>query len=152
LDRNTHRSAAACWISEKNLLPLVVLALLLVGVFFRLWKLGTIPGVNGDEAWLGWKAFEFARNGKLDWITNSGNLTSPFYILPLAALHKIFTPSVELLRSKHQPLRAPVLRELGVLVAKGILLKADTGGRGAHYVLKEIGAGDLGQENRGNFK
>ena len=76
-----------------------MLALLLVGVFFRLWKLDTIPGVNGDEAWLGWKAFEFARNGKLDWITNSGNLTSPFYILPLAALHKIFTPSVELLRA-----------------------------------------------------
>jgi hypothetical protein len=99
LDRNTHRSAAASRISEKNLLALVVLALLLVGVFFRLWKLGTIPGVNGDEAWLGWKASEFARNGKLDWITNSGNLTSPFYILPLAVLHKIFTPSVELLRA-----------------------------------------------------
>ena len=144
MDRNPSRPAAALWISEKILLVAAIFALLALAIFFRLWKLGTIPGVNGDEAWLGWKAFEFARSGKLDWATNSGNLTSPFYILPLAALHKIFSQSVELLRSKHQPLRAPVLRELGVLVAKGILLQTDAGGRGALYVVKEIDAKDLG--------
>jgi hypothetical protein len=33
------------------------------------------------------------------------------------------------------------LRDLGDLVAKGILARADAGGRGAHYVLKEIDAG-----------
>lgn len=99
MDRNASRPASALWISEKNLLAAAIFALLGLAIFFRLWKLGTIPGVNGDEAWLGWKAFEFARSGKLDWATNSGNLTSPFYILPLAALHKIFSPSVELLRA-----------------------------------------------------
>jgi Fic family protein len=33
------------------------------------------------------------------------------------------------------------LRDLGDLVAKGILAKAEAGGRGAHYVLKKIDAG-----------
>jgi hypothetical protein len=33
------------------------------------------------------------------------------------------------------------LRDLGDLVAKGILARADVGGRGAHYVLKKSDAG-----------
>ena len=35
------------------------------------------------------------------------------------------------------------LRDLGDLVAKGILARADAGGRGAHYVLKKIDARSL---------
>lgn len=69
------------------------------GVFFRFWKIDSIPGINGDEAWLGWKAFQVAQGAKLDWMTFSGNLTDPFYILPLIGLHKIFLPSGFLLRS-----------------------------------------------------
>jgi hypothetical protein len=94
----------------------------------------------------GWdgKPLNLPRSGELFVAQPSHNLTSPLYILPLEALHKIFSQSVELLRSKHQPLRAPVLRELGVLVARGILLQRDVGGRGALYVLKEIDAKDLG--------
>lgn len=33
------------------------------------------------------------------------------------------------------------LRDLGDLVEKGILAKANAGGRGAHYVLKKMDAG-----------
>jgi len=92
-------------LSRRILRPLVITKLLavwgiiLVGVIFRFWKIDTIPGVNGDEAWLGWKAFQVAHGAKLDWITYSGNITDPFYILPLIGLHKIFSPSAFLLRS-----------------------------------------------------
>ena len=78
---------------------LIVCGILLISVFFRCWHLDMIPGVNGDEAWLGWKAFEVAHGGHLDWRTNSGNFTDPFYILPLIALHKLLSPSAVLLRS-----------------------------------------------------
>jgi len=78
---------------------IIALLFLSAGVVCRLVALGNIPGVNGDEAWLGWKAFEVAHGGGLDWRTNSGNITDPFYLLPLIALHHVFTPSVILLRS-----------------------------------------------------
>lgn len=85
--------------SQRSMMLMTVYVLLLIAVFFRLWQLGTIPGVNGDEAWLGWKAFGVAHGQKMNWATNSGNLTNPFYILPLIGLHEIFQPSVWLLRS-----------------------------------------------------
>lgn len=78
---------------------LIIWGIIFTGVIFRFWKIDSIPGVNGDEAWLGWKAFQVARGAKLDWMTFSGNLTDPFYILPLIGLHKIFLPSGFLLRS-----------------------------------------------------
>ena len=72
--------------------------MLALALFFRFWHLGNIPGTNGDEAFLGCKAFDVAHGGRLDWMTYSQNFTNPFYILPLVALHKIFPPSVILLR------------------------------------------------------
>ena len=39
--------------SQRSMMLMTVYVLLLIAVFFRLWQLGTIPGVNGDEAWLG---------------------------------------------------------------------------------------------------
>ncbi len=78
---------------------LLVLLLLSAGIACRFIALGNIPGVNGDEAWLGWKAFEVVHGATLNWTTNSGNFTDPFYILPLIGLHWLFEPSVILLRS-----------------------------------------------------
>ena len=75
------------------------LALVLgVSVFFRFWHLDTIPGWNGDEAWLGWKAVRAAQGMGLDWKTNSGNLTNPFFILPSIAVHTVMEPSGVALR------------------------------------------------------
>jgi hypothetical protein len=77
----------------------MVVTLLATACCLRLFALDRIPGVNGDEAWLGWKACEVAHGATLNWTTNSGNFTSPFYILPLIGLHWLFEPSVFLLRS-----------------------------------------------------
>jgi hypothetical protein len=70
-----------------------------VAVFFRCYRLASIPGINGDEAWLGYKAWSVAHGEQLNWTTNSGNLTDPFYIIPLILVHKIWLPSPVILRS-----------------------------------------------------
>ena len=45
--------------SLRWLLVANVVALLAVAVFFRAWRLDHMPGVNGDEAWLGVQALRW---------------------------------------------------------------------------------------------
>ena len=73
-------------------------AIFLVAVVFRFVWLDTVPGLNGDEAWLGWKAYRAAHGMDLEWRTNSGNFTNPFFLLPLVWLHSLFEPSAWVLR------------------------------------------------------
>jgi hypothetical protein len=71
----------------------------IIALFFRIWHIGNMPGVNGDEAWLGWKALQFLNGRTINWNTNTGNLTNVFYFLPLLALQAIFPPSFTVLRA-----------------------------------------------------
>lgn len=82
-------------------IPLVVAVVCLVGlaVLFRVWQLSSLPGVNGDEAWSGVQAVRLARGEPVAWRTPSGNPVNVFFVLPLAALHTVFSPSFALLRS-----------------------------------------------------
>lgn len=73
-------------------------ALIFVALFFRVWKLGNVPGMNGDEAWLGCKAIRFVHGESLQWRTNSGNLMNVWFFFPLAGLNAVFPPSFVLLR------------------------------------------------------
>jgi hypothetical protein len=81
--------------------PLAVnaVALLAVALLMRAWRLGNIPGINGDEAWYGVHAIALARGESIDWWTPTGNPINVFFLFPLAALHAVFSPSVVLLRS-----------------------------------------------------
>lgn len=81
-----------------RVLGFAVLFVLLVAVAFRFVWLDTVPGLNGDEAWLGWKSYLAAHGVDLDWRTNSGNFTNPFFLLPLVWLHHVFEPSAWVLR------------------------------------------------------
>ncbi len=74
------------------------LALLAIGVFFRCWHLGNIPGVHGAEAWYGVQALRVASGQPIVWLTPTGNPLNLFYFLPLVALHYVLPPSVTLLR------------------------------------------------------
>ncbi len=76
-----------------------VVCLLGVAVLLRVWQLGHVPGVNGDEAWSGVQAVRLVRGEPIAWRTPSGNLVNVFFLLPLAALHTVFAPSFALLRS-----------------------------------------------------
>lgn len=81
-------------------LPLlaVITCLLGIAVFFRVWQLANVPGVNGDEAWSGVQAARLVRGEPIAWRTPSGNPVNVFFLLPLAALHTVFAPSFALLR------------------------------------------------------
>lgn len=70
----------------------------LVAIAFRFLWLDTVPGLNGDEAWLGWKASRAVTGQSLDWVTNTGNFTNPFFLLPLVGLHWLFDPSAWVVR------------------------------------------------------
>ena len=83
----------------RGLAVLNFTALLLAGCALRGWQLETIPGLNGDEAWLGVQAAHLAAGEPIAWRTPTGNPVNPLMLLPLAALHAIFSPSVALVRS-----------------------------------------------------
>jgi hypothetical protein len=71
----------------------------IVGVAVRIAWLGRVPGVNGDEAWLGVNAFEIINGGHPFLRTPSGNFISPFHSGPLLAALMVLKPSIAILRA-----------------------------------------------------
>jgi hypothetical protein len=72
--------------------------LALAAVALRVWRLGTIPGVNGDEAWTAVQALAWLNGQDVAWRTPNGNPLNPFYMLPTLLLHALAAPSFVLLR------------------------------------------------------
>ena len=72
--------------------------LMLVAVGMRMWDLGRVPGINGDEAEYGVRAMRFLRGEPIVWHTPTKNPVNPFYFGPLVLLHSIGQPSFTLLR------------------------------------------------------
>ena len=73
-------------------------ALLLAALWLRIFALGNIPGVNGDEAWYGVTAWRILQGEAINWHTPTGNPLNPLYLGPLTLLHVWFPPSIALLR------------------------------------------------------
>jgi hypothetical protein len=64
----------------------------------RVYGLGRLPGVNGDEAWYGAQSLQILSGGPFDWRTPNGNLPGPLHLALLTALHAVASPSLALLR------------------------------------------------------
>lgn len=79
-------------------LELSCLLLIAVGVAFRIYALGRLPGFNGDEAWYGVQALRWEDGAHVDWRTPTGNLVSPMQLGALRLLHSVFDPAPWLLR------------------------------------------------------
>lgn len=77
---------------------LILAAILAAALSLRIYALGRLPGVNGDEAWYGIAALEFADGGRFGMITPNGNLIGPLQFGELVLLHRFFDPSVAVLR------------------------------------------------------
>jgi 4-amino-4-deoxy-L-arabinose transferase-like glycosyltransferase len=90
---STKRQSGSFWLATN------AAALVAVALAMRAWRLGNIPGINGDEAWSGVQALALAHGEAIDWWTPTGNPINVFFVLPLAALHAVFAPSFVLLRS-----------------------------------------------------
>jgi hypothetical protein len=76
-----------------------IAGILAVAAFLRMWRLGSLPGVNGDEAWAAVQAVSWLRGDPIQWTTPNGNPINPFLFGPLVWLHAIAVPSITLLRS-----------------------------------------------------
>jgi hypothetical protein len=74
-------------------------AALLAAVVMRMWRLGQLPGLNGDEAWYGNQALQWLAGKPVAWFTPTGNPINLFLVGPLVGLHAYFAPSIGLLRS-----------------------------------------------------
>ena len=80
-------------------LATLTVGLLAAAVFLRVWKLSSLPGVNGDEAWSGVQALRWLQGQPVAWRTPTGNPVNIFFMVPLVTLHAVFAPSFALLRS-----------------------------------------------------
>ncbi len=69
-----------------------------VAVWFRVWNLDRVPGINGDEAWYGVQATSWLRGEAVSWTTPTGNPLNPFYFLPLTVVHAVWGVGVWQLR------------------------------------------------------
>jgi len=75
------------------------LILIAVSVWFRIWHLGNIPGLYGDEASYGTDSFDILHGHPIASHTPTGNPKNIFYYLPVLLLHAIFPRSIVLLRT-----------------------------------------------------
>jgi hypothetical protein len=71
---------------------------LAAAIAFRLYALGRLPGINGDEAWYGVLAERLGHGNPYGWRTPSGNPPAPFQLGLLALLVRLAPPSFALLR------------------------------------------------------
>lgn len=84
---------------QSALILAAALTILGTSVFFRVWHLGNIPGLNGDEADYGVNCIALLHGESIRWHTVNGNLLNPLYYIPCILLHAIFPRSIVLLRS-----------------------------------------------------
>lgn len=103
-------------------LLLVAAILIAVGLAMRLYGLGTLPGVNGDEAWYGNAAAAFWGGGPINPMTPNGNMAGPGQLYALILLQSVFPPSIELLR-------APTVLVSLIAIALSYLVAAELGGK-----------------------
>ncbi len=73
-------------------------AIVVAAFVARVYALGRLPGVNGDEAWYGVQALRILGGGPIDWRTPNGNLPGPLHLGILTALQAVAPPSLALLR------------------------------------------------------
>jgi hypothetical protein len=71
----------------------------MVAIAFRVWRLGTVPGINGDEAWYGVQMEQLAAGQRFEWKTPPGNLLNPFHSGVLLVLLRAFAPEFWILRA-----------------------------------------------------
>ena len=107
---------------ERRLVTAIVAVLLGTAVWFRLLRLDSVPGVSGDEGWWGVQALAWLANRPYEPRTASGNPIDQFFLVPVALLHAVGSPSFALLRL------VPALANLLALVAGFFFVRRLYGG------------------------
>jgi hypothetical protein len=102
-------------VSAATVVTVNTIVLLTVALVLRVWRLGSVPGINGDEAWSGVEALKLLSGAGIEWQTPTGNPINWFFLLPMTALHAIWPPSFVLLRI------TPLVSGVAALVANYLL-------------------------------
>jgi hypothetical protein len=84
---------------EGRILTAIFVSLLGTAIWFRLWHLSSVPGISGDEGWWGVQATAWLSGRPYQVHTTSGNPTDPFFLIPLALVHGVASPSFAALRA-----------------------------------------------------
>lgn len=100
----------------------VAVCLIAVSLFFRVWHLGNIPGLNGDEAVYGADALDLLHGRAVDWRTPNGNIKNVFYYVPVIVLHALLPPSIPLLRT------TAVICGIAAIIVNYLLCRREFGG------------------------
>ena len=91
LTRHDHR--------ERRILTAIFVALLATASCFRVMDLSSVPGISGDEGWWGVQATAWLSGRPYEAHTTSGNPTDLFFLIPLALVHAMASPSFLVLRA-----------------------------------------------------
>lgn len=81
-----------------SLASITAALVLAVALAFRLWRLDSLPGINGDEAWYGVQMLNLATGQPFEWKTPPGNILNPFYSGLVLLLQLPFAPHFWILR------------------------------------------------------
>lgn len=66
---------------------------IIAGIFFRLYRFQSYPGLTADEGWWGLQTVAAADGGRPEPRTLSGNPANPFLFYPMAWVHLVADPS-----------------------------------------------------------
>jgi len=84
---------------RRNSAALIAAALIALAVWLRLWHLGWMPGIDGDEGWWGVQALRWLHGQPYEARTTNGNPIDVFLLVPLGLAHAAWAPSFTLLRA-----------------------------------------------------
>ncbi|HEX4567075.1 MAG TPA: hypothetical protein VH138_10625 [Vicinamibacterales bacterium] len=84
---------------RRNSGALIAAALIALAVWLRLWHLGWMPGIDGDEGWWGVQALRWLHGQPYEARTTNGNPIDVFLLVPLGLAHAVWAPSFTLLRA-----------------------------------------------------
>jgi hypothetical protein len=93
---NIASDAGPWW--RRPVLDWMLLACIALGAVYRIVALGHLPGINGDEAYLGTKAMMSMSGGEISLRTGSGLLADPFSLTLSWIVHALFGVSFWTLR------------------------------------------------------
>ena len=88
-----------CAKKERRVNTVMTVAVLTAALALRLWRLETLPGINGDEAWYGVQMLNLIDGQPFEWRTPPGNLLNPFFSGLVLLWQLPFAPHLWILRA-----------------------------------------------------
>lgn len=83
---------------RKKIFLSLLIIIISINIYFKIYKINNIPGINGDEAWVGYTAKLIKTNGVYKYVTGMGNYTGLLYPLICSYFYKLTVSSIGISR------------------------------------------------------